>query len=91
MGAEISQMIIECSIVPLGPESAVDEAKMYYLKLGDNGHSIIQKALEQNGDIELKLKEQGIIWPRNDDQILSSDGYFNDPKQLNWEQAKVLL
>ena len=64
---------------------------MYYLKLGDNGHSIIQKALEQNKDIDLKLKGQGIIWPQNDDQILSSDGYFNDPKQLNWEQAKVLL
>ena len=59
-------MIISCSIVELGPGTEIDTAKMYYEELGDKGHSIIEKALKLNGDIDLKLKGQGIIWPQSD-------------------------
>ena len=84
-------MIINCSIVTLGPESAVEKAKLYYEELGDKGHSIIKKALKLNEDIDIKLRGQGIIWPQGEHEVLSSDGFFNDPKQLNWEQAIILL
>ena len=72
MGAVISQIITDSSIVALGEDTAIDKAKTYYLMLGDNAHEIVKNGLEQNKDIKDKLEGLGIIWPEHEDMVLDS-------------------
>ena len=90
MGAAISQIITDSSIVALGEDTAIDKAKEYYLLLGDNAHEIVKTELEQkqNKDIKDKLEGLGIKWPEEEDKVLDSvNGFFYDTNQLNWQQA----
>ena len=90
MGADISQIITDSSLVALGEATAIDKAKQYYLLLGDNAHEIVKTGLEQeqNKDIKDKLEGLGIKWPEHEDMVLDSvKGFFYDTNQLNWQQA----
>ena len=81
-------MLVDSSISGLGAEDAVEEAKSYYEEIGDDGHSVIQKALQENSDIKDQLSAKGIIWPQSDYDVLSGDGFFNN---LTDEQGVELL
>ena len=48
-------MLVDSSISGLGAEDAIEEAKSYYEEIGDDGHSVIQKALQDNSDIKDQL------------------------------------
>ena len=88
MGNEISKVIANCSIVGLGEADSVEKAKHYYLELGDQRFAIIKKGLEYNEDIDTKLRELDIIWPKYEDDVLDSQsGFFYDTNQLNGRQA----
>ena len=81
-------MLVDSSISGLGAEDAVEEAKSYYEEIGHDGHSVIQKALQENSDIKDQLSAKGIIWPQSDYEVLSGDGFFNN---LTDEQGVELL
>ena len=81
-------MLVDSSLAGLGAEDAVEEAKMYYQEIGENGHSIIQESLQSNSDIDEQLRKEGIIWPQSDYEVLSGDGFFNN---LTGEQGVILL
>ena len=81
-------MLVDSSISGLGAEDAVEEAKSYYVEIGHEGHSVIQKALQDNSDIKDQLSAKGIYWPQSDYEVLSGDGFFNN---LTEEQGVELL
>ena len=81
-------MLVDSSISGLGAEDAVEKAKSYYEEIEDDGHAVIQRALQENPDIKDQLSAQGIYWPQSDYEVLSGDGFFNN---LTDEQGVELL